>query len=58
LETVKAMAIMSHVIERDAFSSTKWMGAKHVVRMRRLILIGLAGTMALATIAPVVVLAA
>jgi hypothetical protein len=58
LETVRAMAILTHVIERDAFSSADVTDTKHVIRVRRLILVGLAVVMALATLAPVAVLAA
>jgi hypothetical protein len=58
LETVRAMVTSLHVIERDVFSSVKLAEARHVVRVRRLILVGLAVVMALATLAPVAVLAA
>jgi hypothetical protein len=51
------MTATSHVIEMDGFSLRKPEDMKHVARLRRLILIGLAAAMALATLAPVVVLA-
>ena len=51
------MVTASHVIESDGFSSRKAIEAMRVVRVRRMILIGLAAAMALATLAPVVVLA-
>jgi hypothetical protein len=54
---VIAMSIVEHVIETDGFSFRKHVEEKRAIRMRRLILIGLAAAMALATLAPVVVLA-
>jgi hypothetical protein len=51
------MVAASHVIEKDDFSSLKPIEAAGNMRLRRLILIGLAAAMALATLAPVVVLA-
>jgi hypothetical protein len=51
------MTFASHVIEKEQFSTRTAAESKRVVRLRRLILIGLAGAMALATMAPVVVLA-
>jgi hypothetical protein len=51
------MVAASHVIESDGFSSRKMVENLRAVRLRRLILIGLASAMALATLAPVVVLA-
>jgi hypothetical protein len=51
------MVAASHVIESDSYSSRKAVDAVRAVRVRRLILIGLAAAMALATLAPVVVLA-
>jgi hypothetical protein len=54
---VKAMSIVEHIIETDEFSGRIHAREHRVERLRRLILIGLAGAMALATLAPVVVLA-
>jgi hypothetical protein len=51
------MSIVEHVIETDGFSFRKHVEERRAVRLRRLILIGLAAAMALATLAPVVVLA-
>jgi hypothetical protein len=51
------MSVVEHVIETDDFSSRKSSHVNEVVRLRRLILMGLAAAMALATLAPVVVLA-
>jgi hypothetical protein len=51
------MVATSHVIENDNFSTRKLLDAKRATQLRRLILIGLAGAMALGTLAPVVVLA-
>ena len=51
------MVTASHGIEADRFSARKVDEAKRVMHLRRLILIGLAAAMALATLAPVVVLA-
>ncbi len=56
-KTVKAMSIVEHIIETDEFSGRTHEREHRVERLRRLILIGLAGAMALATLAPVVVLA-
>lgn len=57
LETVKTMVAALHTIENDSFSARKTDETLRIVQLRRLILIGLAGAMALATLAPVVVLA-
>jgi hypothetical protein len=51
------MVATSHVIEADRFSAVRVVEARRTMYLRRLILIGLAGAMALATLAPVVVLA-
>ena len=51
------MTTASHVIESDGFSARKAAETLRVIRVRRLILLGLAAAMALATLAPVVVLA-
>jgi ABC-type lipoprotein release transport system permease subunit len=51
------MVAISHVIENDEFSTRKLVEAKRATHFRRLILIGLAASMALGTLAPVVVLA-
>jgi hypothetical protein len=51
------MTTASHVIETDGFSRSKPEDVMRARRLRRLILIGLAAAMALATLAPVVVLA-
>jgi hypothetical protein len=51
------MVTASHVIESEGFSARKAADAKRIVRLRRLILMGLASAMALATLAPMVVLA-
>jgi hypothetical protein len=55
--TVSIMSFASHVIEKEQFSSRTAAEGKRIMRLRRLILLGLAGAMALATLAPVVVLA-
>jgi hypothetical protein len=52
------MSIVEHVIETDHFSRRAPLRGRSEVRLRRLILIGLAAAMAFATLAPVVVLAA
>jgi hypothetical protein len=52
------MSIVEHVIETDHFSHRAPLSHRNEVRFRRLILMGLAAAMALATLAPVVVLAA
>jgi hypothetical protein len=51
------MSIVEHIIEADEFSGHRASGVAKAVRLRRLILMGLAAAMALATLAPVVVLA-
>jgi hypothetical protein len=51
------MVFASHVIETDVFSASQKAETQRVLRLRRLILIGLAAALALATLAPVVVLA-
>jgi hypothetical protein len=51
------MVATSHVIEADRFSARKVDEAKRVMQLRRVILIGLAAAMTLATLAPIVVLA-
>jgi hypothetical protein len=52
------MSIAEHVIETEQFSRRNLAREQSLSRYRRLILIGLAAAMALATLAPVVVLAA
>ncbi len=54
LKTVISMPIATHVIETDQNSAAKGLA---IVRLRRLILLGLAAAMALASLAPIVVLA-
>jgi hypothetical protein len=54
LKTVKKMPIAAHVIETEQNSIRKGLA---IVRVRRLILLGLAVAMALASLAPIVVLA-
>jgi membrane glycosyltransferase len=56
-ETANTMVATSHVIEADRFSARKVDEAKRVMQLRRVILIGLAAAMTLATLAPIVVLA-
>jgi hypothetical protein len=56
--TVKTMALATHVIETEQNSNSIRVGIANSMRLRRLILLGLAVTMALATLAPIVVLAA
>jgi hypothetical protein len=51
------MSLVEHVIETDEFSGRTHAREHRVERLRRLILIGLAASMAFATLAPVVVLA-
>jgi hypothetical protein len=51
------MVTASHVIESGRFSARKAADGIRIVRLRRLILLGLAVAMTLATLAPVVVLA-
>jgi hypothetical protein len=51
------MLFTSHVVEKEEFSGHSSAKAKRLVRVRKLILMGLAVSMALATLAPVVVLA-
>jgi hypothetical protein len=48
----------THLIETTGYSAARVAEAKHVVAVRRMILIGLSAAMALATLAPAVVLAA
>lgn len=57
-EMVTAMDKSTHMIEETGFSAQNPAEAKHIVAVRRMILIGLSAAMALATLAPVVVLAA
>jgi hypothetical protein len=57
LETKMTTALASHVIEAEALSVQQKLNTRHVIRLRRLILCGLAASMALATLAPIVVLA-
>lgn len=57
LKTVKTMVTATHMIESDGFSARKATDGVRVMRLRRLILLGLAAAMALGTLAPVVVLA-
>jgi hypothetical protein len=52
------MSIVEHIIETDEFSGRRAINVIKAMRLRRLILMGLAAAMALATLAPVVVLAA
>jgi hypothetical protein len=52
------MSMVEHVIESDGYSSRRVGNPGKAARLRRLILMGLAAAMALATLAPVVVLAA
>jgi hypothetical protein len=54
---VKKMVLATHVIETEQTSDRKRLTFAHTVKVRRLILLGLAATMALATLAPIVVLA-
>jgi hypothetical protein len=56
-ETVIHMVLAAHVIETEQVSSVRRLRSAHIIRVRRLILLGLACAMALATLAPVVVLA-
>ena len=51
------MVLAAHVIETEQFSHRTGVEEQRAVRFRRLILLGLAVAMALATLAPVVVLA-
>jgi hypothetical protein len=51
------MVTASHIVESDGFSARKRAETKRIERLRRMILIGLAAAMALATLAPMVVLA-
>jgi hypothetical protein len=51
------MSFTSHVVEKEEFSGQSPAESKRIIRVRRLILMGLAVAMALATLAPVVVLA-
>jgi hypothetical protein len=54
MKTVIKMVLSAHIIENEEFSAPK---SAHVIKLRRMILIGLAGALALATLAPIVVLA-
>jgi uncharacterized membrane protein len=51
------MVLAAHVIETEQNSKTIRVGITQNMRLRRLILLGLAVAMALATLAPIVVLA-
>ncbi len=52
------MVYAAHVIENEQVSTIKSHGKRRQMQLRRLILLGLAAAMALATLAPMVVLAA
>jgi hypothetical protein len=52
------MVLAAHIIETEQFSRNKRDEKLRASRLRQLILLGLAVAMALATLAPVVVLAA
>ncbi len=56
-KTVITMVLAAHVIETEEFSTQSHAENLRVAKLRRLILLGLATAMALATLAPVVVLA-
>lgn len=56
-DTVVKMALATHVIETEQTSEIKKGVFAHNIKVRRLILLGLSATMALATLAPIVVLA-
>jgi hypothetical protein len=58
LTTVNTMIFATHVIETEQFSVRNDQRIARGMRLRRLILLGLAAAMALATLAPMVVLAA
>ena len=51
------MVLATHVIETEQTSAIKQTVFAHNIKVRRLILLGLAAAMALATLAPIVVLA-
>jgi hypothetical protein len=57
-KTVMMMVLAAHIIETEQFSRNKRDEKLRASRLRQLILLGLAVAMALATLAPVVVLAA
>lgn len=57
VETVIKMVLETHVIETEQTSDFKKSVFAHNIKVRRLILLGMATTMALATLAPIVVLA-
>lgn len=56
-KTVIDMVLATHVIETEQVSGVRRMGLERHIKLRRLILLGLAAAMAFATLAPVVVLA-
>jgi hypothetical protein len=56
-DTVIKMVLATHVIETEQTSEIKKSVFAHNIKVRRLILLGLAAAMALATLAPIVVLA-
>jgi hypothetical protein len=57
LEDGENMVLAAHIIETEQFSGKNRDAGLRAVRLRRLILLGLAVAMALATLAPAVVLA-
>jgi hypothetical protein len=57
-KTVMDMTLATHVIETEQFSDHNGVKTARSIRVRRLILLSLAAAMALATLAPMVVLAA
>jgi hypothetical protein len=56
-DTVIKMVLATHVIETEQTSEIKKSVFAHNIKVRRLILLSLAAAMALATLAPIVVLA-
>ena len=56
-DTVIKMVLATHIIETEQTSEFKQTVFAHNIKVRRLILLGLATAMALATLAPIVVLA-
>ncbi len=56
-DTVIKMVLATHIIETEQTSEIKQTVFAHNIKVRRLILLGLATAMALATLAPIVVLA-
>lgn len=56
-DTVIKMVLATHLIETEQTSEIKKTVFAHNIKVRRLILLGLAAAMALATLAPIVVLA-